>query len=603
MIRLEDLLSIQPQQQPAAGQSSPRDIQRLLRMLAQSEAQGNYGRENNGLLSAPQPIQVQSVLRQLPAGGPFGNQDGNNFPVNDLPVQIRQPAPRIPLSPYADPPPAFHRGNLAAPPVLPEEQSPAVAVTPSASRVPLSPYAGPAPTFHPASPANAAPTTLLESLLYGDRTGQDRATREEAGAARTEERANAYRDRFRQALETNGMSPEEATALVNQANPAPARPEVPAQTEALATSPTTPAPAPPSARQEAPSVTPEDPIDAALRQILAGQGQGAGGGGQGVPAGTGNPAVPRQSLANILRPDMAGILQQYDRAAPPQGEMNTDEQYLMGLLGGIAGIRFQPGQRLGFGLQGAAGGAVEGYGNERSRQRADIRQDAREGRQHQAGRASLEAQLAGQDYERQVGSARFDQSERFHQDQQQTARAGLAASQANAAATRQMQGLGLMLRLQALRQSGAAQNLDLDAGSMAATIVPRLSGAAGASRRLALPGGLGVQFGAGLENSNLPISEVENRAGRLFDESLRNNPELRTRVLMAGANDTTRRDFIQRQVENAIMGTLGNLSQRATEDPAAQQQLSNWLNFMRRTTIVSRSQRQPTQNPDLDSLN
>jgi hypothetical protein len=455
---------------------------------------------------------------------------------------------------------------------------------------------GPPPPLH-------LPNVLASPTVGGDNTTQTQQRNLEVYNANEQQR-------LQDLMRSNNLTPRQAQSSIEdptfipQVQPEPRREIIAPDPSPARTTGTEqfgpPVPAP-MAVPETSSATPPDPLEAMLRQVLSGQGTGTGGGGQGSPAGSGNPAVPR-SLANIPRPDNAAVLAQYDRAAPPQERMNSDEQHLMGLLGGIAGIHFTPGQRLGFGLQGAAAGGVEGYGNERLRQRNDMRADAREGRQHQAGRASLEAQLAGQDYERQVGSERFAQSERFHQEQQATARAGIAASQANAAATRQMQGLGLMIRLQALRQNAATQNLDLDAGSMASRIAPRLSGSAGASQRLALPGGLGLQFGTGPENSNLPIAEVEKRAGDAFDASLRTNPELRTRVLMAGANDTTRRDYIQRQVEQAFMGTLGNLSQQAATDPAAYRQLNDYLNWMRRSTIVSRSSRNPTQNPDLGSL-
>jgi hypothetical protein len=234
-----------------------------------------------------------------------------------------------------------------------------------------------------------------------------------------------------------------------------------------------------------------------------------------------------------------------------------------------------------------AGGA-EGYGNERQRQRQDIRMDEREQRQHSAGRASLQAQLDGQDYTRQVDSQRFDQANMFHQESQATARAGIAASSANAAATRQMQGLGLMIQLQRLRQAGATQNLDLDMGSAAAMLAPRISGSAGPTQRLALPGGLRLSYDG---THDLGVSQVETAAGRKFDEMVRTNPEMRMQSMAAGGAQL-RSQFIQRQVEDSFMGTLSFLARQAETDPAAALRLNEWQDFTRRQTIIARSRRQ-----------
>ncbi|MBA4275102.1 MAG: hypothetical protein C0436_05555, partial [Alphaproteobacteria bacterium] len=284
---------------------------------------------------------------------------------------------------------------------------------------PVNPVLAQGPMQGPPVPFERLPTGPADLNAMLQRSVEegtaDNARRAEANLARVAE----ARQQDTAALIAAGLSPEAAAAEAARVRPQGAPAQAPASAEAAPSSES--GPTPPGTSSELPLPPPPtpppgsgaggtDPIETALRGLMAGGGGGGSRGG--VPAASGN----YPSLASIPRPDSNAILAQYDQARPQTQAANTDEMHMAGLLGALAGIQMRPGQRLGFGLQGAMAGGAEGYGNERQRQRQDLRMDAREQRQHAAGRASLQAQLEGQDYTRQTDVQRFDQANRFHQE-------------------------------------------------------------------------------------------------------------------------------------------------------------------------------------------
>lgn len=330
-----------------------------------------------------------------------------------------------------------------------------------------------------------------------------------------------------------------------------------------------------------------DPVAAGLAGLMAPGTSGSTAGGASAM-----PSTAARGL-NIPRPDNNAVLDRFDRSRPPDIALNDREQYMMGLMGALGGIHFQPGQRLGFGLQGAAAGGVEGMGNERLRQRADIRQNSRDQRQFEGSRASLQAQLEGQDYERQVGSARFDQAERFHQDSQSTARAQIAATRENAAATRQIQMMGLQLRMSALAQRAQQEfGLSSDVVGLASRAAPMVAGSAGASQRLTLPPGLGLDDG---DRHNLPMPAFMAAVNARLEAQSR--ADARIAALLLGPGGQQYRERVQQQaVEGAFMGTLGRL-QNSTS-PEDQRLYGSWRSWLGNTVTHPRSQRQFRMTPD-----
>lgn len=289
------------------------------------------------------------------------------------------------------------------------------------------------------------------------------------------------------------------------------------------------------------------------------------------------------------------MLEQYDRARPPDAALNDRELYMAGLMGALAGIHFVPGQRIGLGLQGALAGGAEAYSNERRQQRQTIEANAREGRQHAAGRATLEAQLSGQDYDRQVAAANFDRQTMFHQDQMAMQRAQLAQSAANSAQARQLQALGLMINLERVRSQAGMNGIELDTATGASMIAPRISGAAGAGRALTLPPGLPLMYGG---RSFANVAELSSHLTREFEQNNRQST-----LALGSAGAEMLRNYVQRGIETSFIGTLNHTATLAGQgNRQAQELLLNYQNFIRRSMIVSRSQSQPRFNSNTDNL-
>lgn len=95
-----------------------------------------------------------------------------------------------------------------------------------------------------------------------------------------------------------------------------------------------------------------------------------------------------QAAGGVYNPNWGRVEDLFRQGIPNEPGTDQSRMWLMGLLGGLGNLQFEPGRRLGFGLSRAVAGSAQGYAGENLRQENERQQVGRE-------RRTAQRELAG----------------------------------------------------------------------------------------------------------------------------------------------------------------------------------------------------------------
>lgn len=292
---------------------------------------------------------------------------------------------------------------------------------------------------------------------------------------------------------------------------------------------------------------------------------GGPGGARGAGGGTGGTGGGAPSIRGIQQPDYAGVRALYEQSRPADFQADSQRMALMGLLGGLANIRFTPGERLGYGLGGALGGVAQGFAGENVRQEGQREARGREQRDFTRGLAGLVGGQEDSRYRNQIGVETFERDSRnqerefglrgaalgLQREDLALRREQLARAGENDRVNRQIQ----LLRLgNLLRES----RVDTNSGAVIMGSLERIL-----DGNVNIPGLTIPMPGPGGQTRNVTLAEAQRLIGNqmLGPQAMRDNPSL-----MSPVGSQVMREQIRMQLGELVTRRLMELQTTSPDE-------------------------------------